>query len=130
MMKICLDTNAYSAFKRNHQDLVELMEETSEIFLPVVVYGELAAGFYSGSKTKRNFDELHDFLQLPGVSLVPVTQEIADRYGQIVKILALNGTPLPVNDIWVAATVFDTGSHLVTYDKHFQKVHGLSLLSP
>ena len=129
-MKTCLDTNAYVSFKKINRALTEFLESADEIFVPAVVLGELYAGFYLGSKTKNNLSELADFLELPGVSIVAINHEIAERYGQLIAALSRSGTPIPTNDVWIAATVFETGSRLVTYDGHFNKVPGLAVCSP
>lgn len=129
-MKILLDTNAYSEFKRGRQALLDCLERVDEILLPATVYGELCAGFYQGSKTKRNLDELAEFLDQPGVALLEISRDIADRYGQLMKILLQKGSPLPTNDVWIAAATLESGARLVTYDRHFDKVPGLAVLSP
>ncbi|MFQ5810117.1 MAG: PIN domain-containing protein, partial [Armatimonadota bacterium] len=61
---------------------------------------------------------------------VPVTHSIAERYGVLVKQLKEQGTPIPTNDIWIAATALETGTRLVSYDAHFNNVPGLIVLSP
>src|SRR3990172_2853062 len=111
-MKLCLDTNAYSAFKKGQPNAIEVLEEADHIFIPMVVVGELYAGFELGSRFKENERGLLDFLNEPGVEAVPVDRSIAERYGHLIKQLTLNGTPIPTNDVWIAATVFETGSKL------------------
>ena len=129
-MKICIDTNAYTFFKRAHPPLIHLFESAEELFVPTVMMGELFSGFYIGSKTNDNINALLEFLETPGVSVVDITPAIADRYGQIFKTLKERGTPLPTNDIWIAACAFESGSRLVTYDSHFNKIPGLVTYSP
>lgn len=129
-MKVLLDTNAYSEFKRGRQPLIDYLERVEEIFIPATVYGELCAGFYQGSKTKRNLDELSEFLDLPGVALLEISRDVADRYGQLMKMLLQNGSPLPTNDVWIAAATLESGARLVSYDRHFDRVSGLSVVSP
>ena len=129
-MKICLDTNAYTEFKKGSSALTNLIETANEIFIPIAVLGELFAGFYLGSKTQHNVAELNEFLDLPGVPLVEANRDIAHRYGLLVRDLSKKGTPIPTNDVWIAASTFETGSHLVSYDRHFDKIPGLVILSP
>lgn len=127
-MKLCLDTNAYSFFKQGNQNIRELMENADEIFVPVTVLGELYSGFQLGSLTEKNLSELDDFLSKPGVSVIPVNKDIAFRYGFIVKDLRKQGTPIPTNDIWIAASNMDRGSILLSRNKHFKNVPGLLVL--
>ncbi|MBR1609597.1 MAG: PIN domain-containing protein [Kiritimatiellae bacterium] len=51
-------------------------------------------------------------------------------YGYVKAALKKNGTPIPENDIWIAATALETGSRLVTYDSDFANVGGLVVISP
>ena len=94
-MSICLDTNAYSAFKRGDAVVIDLVEAADEIAIPSIVLGELFAGFRMGSRARRNVVELEDFLHRPGVSVAAVTKAVAERYGTLVSKLKQQGTPLP-----------------------------------
>ena len=129
-MRVCLDTNAYSRLMGGHAPLTELLESADEILLPATVLGELHAGFEQGTLRTENRRELHEFLALPGVEAISITPDMAERYGILVGQLSRAGTPIPTNDIWIAAVALDTGSRLVSYDAHFQQVQGLILLSP
>lgn len=129
-MRLCLDTNAYSSFKQGNAPLLEVLQVAESILVPMTVYGELCAGFYLGSKSQANFLELERFLERPGITLTEINRDIADRYGQLVRQLQKNGNMIPTNDIWIAATAMETGSRLVSYDRHFAKVPGLILISP
>ena len=55
------------------------------------------------------------------------TKETSEIFGQIKHTLKMVGTPMPINDVWIASHVFETGSLLISYDAHFSKVHGLRL---
>lgn len=61
----------------------------------------------------------------PYVELVPVTLTTADRFGRIAASLRVKGTPIPTNDIWIAAHAFETGAELLSFDRHFDRVDGL-----
>jgi tRNA(fMet)-specific endonuclease VapC len=130
-MKICLDTNVYSEMRGGaNRELTRMLEEADAIYVPSVVVGELFAGFYQGSRTRRNLDELKDFFEVPGVEFIAATIPICDRYGLLVAELRRNGKPIPTNDIWIAATALETGSRLLSYDKHFDAVQGLMVYAP
>ena len=129
-MKVCIDTNAYRHFLENNTAVLKLLEQAEAVFIPTVVLGELFAGFRMGRRFEYNCNVLNDFLSEDNVSIVDVTYDSAQRYGEIVAQLKNKGTPIPTNDIWVAATAFETGSRLITYDAHFKQVPGLLLLSP
>ncbi|MGB4269121.1 MAG: type II toxin-antitoxin system VapC family toxin [Spirochaetota bacterium] len=126
-MKLCIDTNIYAYMKKGDPEIVEILEKASEIIVPAIVLGELYAGFYQGIMGKQNIAELNVFLDKPGVRVVAIDQDIAERYGVIVKELKIKGTPIPTNDIWIAATALQTGSKLFTKDEHFAQVPGILL---
>ncbi len=129
-MRVCLDTNAYSRLMGGHVPLTQLLESCEEVLLPATVLGELHAGFELGSRRETNRRQLGEFLALPGVETIPVTTDIAERYGILISQLTRQGTPISTNDIWIAAAALETGSRLVSYDSHFRHVHGLIVLDP
>mgnify|MGYP005865610809 CR=1 FL=1 len=121
-MDLCLDTNAYSALMRNQGRAREIIEKADSLIMPTVVLGELYAGFAMGSRNMENVQKLQAFLATPGTRLALITQETAERYGKIVRHLKFQGTPIPSNDIWIAAVAFETGAVLLTGDSHFSVV--------
>jgi tRNA(fMet)-specific endonuclease VapC len=54
----------------------------------------------------------------------PVT---ADRFGRIAANLRRAGTPIPTNDIWIAAHAMESGAELITLDHHFEHIPGLAV---
>ena len=124
-MRICLDTNAYSSFKRGYAEIVDIVETADEVFIPTIVLGELFAGFRMGTRTRRNVAELEEFLRRPGISVAAVTKPAAERYGMLVSKLRQQGSPLPTNDIWIAAVTLERGAQLVSQDAHFDRIPGV-----
>lgn len=124
-MRICLDTNAYSEFKHGSTMLTRILENADEIHVPSIVLGELYAGFQMGTLTDRNIVELEGFLLTSGIFVTDVTADIALRYGYLIKILKTQGTPIPTNDIWIAASAMETGTILLSRDRHFKNISGL-----
>jgi tRNA(fMet)-specific endonuclease VapC len=127
-LKRLLDTNAYAALKRGHAGAAESVRGSEELVLSVVVAGELLFGFRNGERYARNLAELEEFLAQPFVTLEAITWTTADRFGRIAAALKSQGTPIPTNDIWIAAHVQETGAELVTFDRHFARVPGLPVL--
>ncbi len=124
-MKIILDTSAYVGFKRNAVETVEIIVKTELIVFSPVVLGELMFGFRNGSRFKKNMDDLNRFLEHEAVDLAPIGKITSDRYSRIAAQLRLQGTPIPTNDIWIAAQAMEHGAELITSDKHFDKISGL-----
>jgi tRNA(fMet)-specific endonuclease VapC len=127
-VKRLLDTNAYVSLLKGDDAVAKLARNTEEIVFSMVVVGELLFGFRNGNRYDRNLAALEDFLSQPWVSLQPVTRTTADRFGRIAAALRKAGTPIPSNDIWIAAHAFETGAELVTFDQHFESVRGLPAL--
>lgn len=121
-MAICLDTSAYSAFKRGRESVVEAVATSDRIVLPAIVLGELLAGFRAGSRESANREELGRFLASPRVSRASVDEETAERYAEILLHLRKQGTPIPTNDVWIAAVSMQHGLVLHTTDPHFDRV--------
>jgi tRNA(fMet)-specific endonuclease VapC len=124
-MKIMLDTSAYVGFKRNISEVVEVILNSEIILFSPVVLGELMFGFRSGSKLKKNMNDLNEFLNHDVVELVQLGKITSDRYSRIATQLRQQGTPIPTNDIWIAAQSIEHGTELITSDQHFEKINGL-----
>lgn len=127
-MKLCLDTNAYSALMQGNLTLLNILENADEIHVPSTVLGELFSGFQIGNLMEKNLRELDEFLAKPGISVLPIDKDVSFRYGFLVKILREKGTPIPTNDIWIAACSMNSGAILLSRDKHFSIVPGLQVL--
>lgn len=121
-MRVALDTSAYSAFKRGHEEIVDVLRRSEEIVFNIVVLGELITGFRRGSRLAENLEELERFRVSPRVKTVSLDEETADRYAEILAYLRSSGTPIPTNDVWIAASAMQFGLRVVTTDTHFGKV--------
>ena len=128
-MRVALDTSAYSALMRGHRDVAALVRRAEAVLLPAVVAGELLYGFRYGSRFEENAARLEAFLETPSVNLLAVTFVTADRFGRIATALREKGTPIPTNDIWIAAQAMEAGADLVSSDAHFGLVEGLAWVS-
>lgn len=122
-MRLLLDTSAYSAFMRGHAEIKAAVQSNEEIFLNSIILGELIAGFIKGGRKRKNENELRRFLASPRVGVLNVTEETAERYAVILNSLWRAGTPIPTNDIWIAASAMEHGLRVVTTDDHYQKIH-------
>ena len=124
-IKIILDTSAYAGFKRNDVETVETIVQAELILFSPVVLGELMFGFRNGTRFKENMDELNRFLEHEAVDLVQIGKITSDRYSRIAAQLKRQGTPIPTNDIWIAAQTMEHGAELITSDQHFGRINGL-----
>ena len=126
--RIVLDTSAYSWLRSGHPEVLDRVARADVVWLPAIVVGELEAGFRMGSREQANQALLADFLAEPFVSILPVSRRVAHRYGRIFSLLKDAGSPIPLNDVWIAATTFESGGALLTFDRHFGFVSGLELI--
>ena len=127
MNRILLDTNAYTAFLTGNERVLNALAEAETTFFSAIVVGELYAGFCGGNRLKENKALLARFLQKSNVRVLDVTAETGEVFGQIKNELQKAGTPIPLNDIWLAAQAMETGSVIVSFDAHFDQVSGLRL---
>ena len=122
MTRLMLDTSAYSAFMRGHGDIHPILQHAAEIYVCPIILGELLSGFARGKHKRKNEGELEQFLSSPRVAFVDIDQGTAERYAVILDALWKAGTPIPTNDLWIAASAMQHGLRLLTTDAHFQKV--------
>lgn len=122
MSAFCLDTSAYSNFRRGNEELAALLDRAELVGVPTAALGELRTGFLLGSRWRRNESELDAFLDNPVVEVLPVDSETSGQYAQIVAELRKAGTAIPTNDIWIAATAARNGATVLTCDDHFERI--------
>jgi len=118
--RILLDTCAYSTYLRGSMDLRQVLREADEIAFTPVIVGELLAGFKRGAREAENRKILQDFLSTSCVVVHALDSITAECYAAILDHLRRGGTPIPTNDIWIAASAMQHGLAVVTTDRHFQ----------
>lgn len=132
MSSYCLDTSAYSNFRRGNAELASLLDRAERVGVPTIALGELRTGFLLGRRREDNEVELTAFLDNPAVEILQVDAEVSRLYAEIVVDLRKAGTPVPTNDIWIAAIAARNGTAVVTCDEHFEKIArvGAVVVSP
>ena len=128
MNSAVIDTNILIDCFQRERGAVDAMSDYDRILVCPAVLGEFKAGIdistKRGKKAKRLLDE---FLDDPAVAIIPCTDETADYYARIYKALKANGTPLPTNDIWIAASALEHGASVISGDSHFSYVPMLKI---
>jgi tRNA(fMet)-specific endonuclease VapC len=120
--RYCVDTSAYSRFQRGDPEVVDLMDRAEWIGIPSVTLGELRTGFLLGSRAAQNEADLSEFLSSPVVTELTVDGEVSRHYAEMVVDLRRAGTPVPTNDLWIAATAARAGALVLTADAHFERI--------
>lgn len=122
MKRLCLDTTAYSFFRREHPEAVRLIRSATEVLVPVIAVGELRSGFRIGRMEAENEAKLAAFLREPVVRLLEVDDEATHRYADLFADLRQIGKPIPTNDLWIAALALREGAVVLTFDQHFRSI--------
>jgi tRNA(fMet)-specific endonuclease VapC len=125
-VKLLLDTSAYSGFRTGVPSVVEKISGSDSVLISPVMLGELMYGFRKGAKFEQNMRMLRRFLDHEAVEVAPLGEVTADRYSRIVMQLKKDGSPIPINDVWIAAQAMENGAELLTSDRHFDRVAGLA----
>ena len=121
-MNIALDTNAYSDFMRGDGDRVQIVRAARSIAMPVIVLGELRAGFAAGDRESANAANLQRFLASPRVSALLPDEQTTHHYAQLHLQLRNKGARIPTNDLWIAAMVVQYDLVLCSSDRHFRQL--------
>jgi len=121
-MRIALDTNRMVDLFRGDAELAERLAICEEIWIPIMVLGEIKAGFHGGTQQRRNEVLLNRLLAKPTVGVLLATQETAEHYARLFVQLKRAGTPVPDNDLWIAALVLEQNLLLITRDSHFERI--------
>ena len=119
-MNIILDTNIISALSKGDKKLSEKIDNATSVYIPSIVLGELYYGAYYSQNIEHNLRQI-DMLKTTYPLLFP-DELTAKAYGHIKSQLRKNGTPIPENDIWIAAIAFRNDLTIITRDKHFFNV--------
>jgi tRNA(fMet)-specific endonuclease VapC len=121
-VKVALDTNTYTDAARGEPRAVEVIRGADRVCLPFVVVGELRAGFSVGRRGKKNEGMLTTFLNSPRVSLIFPDDQTTHHYAALFAYLKRKGTPIPTNDLWIAALVVQNDLLLFSRDAHFERL--------
>jgi tRNA(fMet)-specific endonuclease VapC len=119
-VNVALDTNAYSEFMRGESTRVQIVRSARRLFLPLIVLGELRAGFTAGNRESDNSANLQRFLNSARVSVLLPDEQTTHHYAQIHLQLRRQGLAIPTNDLWIAALTIQHGLILCTSDAHFK----------
>ena len=120
-----LDTNIVIALFAADEPVSRSLGQAAEVFVPAIVLGELHFGARKSAREAANIQRIDEFSA--SSSVLACDGETARHYGEIKLALRVQGTPLPENDIWIAAVAKQYGLTLVSRDAHFQQVADLSV---
>jgi len=138
-VRIAIDTNRYRDFAEGLAEAVQRFRSAEQIFLPFVVLAQLRAGFLAGSIPSRsskggrsraaaaqNAKALTAFLNRPRVRVLWPDEDTTHQYARLWNQLRGQGTPIPTNDLWIAALVVQHDLLLFSRDGHFDRLPQLA----
>ena len=121
-MRVALDTNRLTDLFQGDTALAERLGVCEEVWIPLVVLAEIKAGFYGSAQQHRNETLLQRLLAKTTVGVLLPSRETAEHYARLFVQLQRAGTPIPDNDLWIAALALEHDLLLITRDQHFQHI--------
>ncbi|HVT03088.1 MAG TPA: type II toxin-antitoxin system VapC family toxin [Thermoanaerobaculia bacterium] len=116
---MALDTNRYVDLCKGLEETTRIASTADAVLMPFVVIAELRAGFALGRRGVENEHVLRRFLLKNGVEVIFADDQTTHHYASLFRQLRRQGTPIPINDIWIAALVLQHNLTLHDRDQHF-----------
>ncbi len=129
-MKIVIDSNRYSDLRRGNQEVADFLGQVDEIHIPLIVLAEQRAGFAAGTRRAENERLLNKFLNQPGVFVLKPDEQTTFFYADLFAYLKAKGTPVPTNDLWIAALTVQHSLVLFDRDSDFDRLPQLARVGP
>ncbi len=126
-MEIVFDTNAISDFLDGDLKLKQALQPYQAWVLSVVVIGEYRFGIQSTRDRAKREEWLRKKEET--LRVLTINCETTRYYSKIRNQLKRMGHPIPENDIWIAASCLENGLPILSRDKHFEHVDGLSVVA-
>ncbi|MFO0896085.1 MAG: type II toxin-antitoxin system VapC family toxin [Pirellulales bacterium] len=123
--RFLLDTNVVIQVLKGAPQAEARLAAMLEVFLPVVAAAELLYGAEKSARRSEQLEKVNQFLLQ--IRILPCSLDVARTYARINHSLRALGKPIPQNDMWIAAIAIAHGLTLITTDRHFEEIEGLSL---
>ncbi|HET7564404.1 MAG TPA: type II toxin-antitoxin system VapC family toxin [Gemmatimonadaceae bacterium] len=118
-----LDTNILIALFAGDAAVLAAAQHAEAVFVPAVALGELYYGARKSARASTNIERIAELAA--AVAVLPCDSETAAVYGELKAVLRSRGTPIPENDLWIAAVARQHALMLVTRDAHFSLIPDL-----
>ncbi len=130
MRSLLPDTNVLVDFLNGVRGLSDIIETADRLVITPIVLGEFFAGLGPDVQSRRHDNALANLMEDAAVEYSAFSESTPLFYARTFQFLKAQGTPIPTNDIWVAAFAQETGSVLLTRDRHFRHIPTLLIESP
>ena len=122
-----LDTNGLAALAEGEPALEPVLRGASQLAIPVIVLGEYRCGI-SQYRNRQQYEQwLKEHLQ--EFRILDIEDRTTLSYSAVRSELKKAGTPIPSNDVWIAALCRQHSLPLVSRDRHFDLVTGINRIS-
>jgi tRNA(fMet)-specific endonuclease VapC len=118
-----LDTNGLSALAEGESRLEPILQKATQIAVPVMVLGEYRYGIQQSRERQRYEHWLVEYL--PKFRVLNVDEQTTTSYAAVRGELKRAGSPIPSNDVWIAALCRQHSLPVLSRDRHFDLVPGL-----
>jgi predicted nucleic acid-binding protein len=131
-MKYLLDTDHWSYLQRGHPAVtgrVSQLSRESQLYMSVITQGEMLSGVVVvvNEIHRERLQRLYERTLEQAAGVLPITEAVAAHYAEILAYLRRSGRPIPTNDIWIAASALVYDMILVSADRHFRFIDGLTV---
>lgn len=125
--RLAADTNALIAFLRRSPTRPPQLTDASEVLLPLPVLGELYAGVYGSTRIAENLADVESLVRKRAI----LTPDVATAriYGQLRGNVDVTVSPSRMNDLWIAALCIQHDLPLLTNDRGFSAIPGLTVMN-
>ncbi|MBI3195350.1 MAG: type II toxin-antitoxin system VapC family toxin [Ignavibacteriae bacterium] len=123
---IALDTNAFIAYRQGIDEVCNRIDNAEDILVSVVVIGELLFGALNSTQVEKNRAAIEKLTQ--NATVISVDKSMAEKYAEVRNTLKKAGSPIPENDMWIAASCLQLNVPLLTNDQHFDYVPGIKTI--
>ena len=121
-MRILIDSNRFIDFCAGDKEVIDTFERAAILVIPFIVLAEIRVGAQLAKRGENQVRALSELLNQSGVRTVHSSDATAHHYASIFAQLRRKGTPIPANDIWIAALALEHNLILYSRDAHFDKI--------
>ena len=128
-MRILIDSNRFIDFCAGEMKVVDAFEQAALVVVPFIVLAEIRVGAHSIKRGDAQVRILGELLQQPGVRVVHSSDSTTHHYAALYARLRKAGTPIPTNDLWIAALAIEHELLLYSRDAHFDLIPSIPRLA-
>jgi tRNA(fMet)-specific endonuclease VapC len=110
-------------------EVVDAFEQAVLVVVPFIVLAEIRDGAQSIKRGDAQVRILGELLQQPGVRVVHSSDSTTHHYAALYARLRKAGTPIPTNDLWIAALAIEHELVLYSRDAHFDLIPSIPRLA-